>query len=183
MHQHVVLINTNQLREDPSFPVDGSLLANKGRFERVIDRHDPLDRLVSVTGAVNWDGRDRQSCASPRASSNSPRPLGRVGLQITEDPSRNRWREENSVNESPWDVVKTTPDLGDGDVTHPSRILTGATILGGGGVFPRGDGGGTGSRGIFERMVDTLGLCKSDAGAHPLFKTLDVHKKLAVRTP
>ena len=75
MQQHVVLVYTNQLREDSPLPIGGSLLMIEGLLEQVENRYDPLDRLVSFTGTVNGDCRDCQSCASPRASSDGPHPL------------------------------------------------------------------------------------------------------------
>ena len=50
---------------------------------------------------------------------------------MTEDPSRDRWGKEYSVNKLPQDVVVPVSNLGDGYVAHPCCILAGATILGG----------------------------------------------------
>ena len=76
MQQHVVLVDMNQLREDPPLPINGGLLMNKGLLEQVENRYDPLDRLMSFTRTVNRNRRDCQS----RASSDSPGPLWGVGL-------------------------------------------------------------------------------------------------------
>lgn len=103
------------------------------------DRHDPLYCSVGVTRAVDGDSRDRQRSASPRASSDSPCPCGGVGLEMSQNPGGDSWREENGVGEPPRDVVVATSDLGYGDVTHPRSILAVVSILGGGrGQIPTG---------------------------------------------
>ena len=79
-----------------------------------------------------WGQWGRQRSASPRASSDSPCPRGGVGLEMSQNPDGDSWREENGVGELPRDVVVAMSDLGYGDVTHPRSILAVASILGGG---------------------------------------------------
>ena len=73
----------------------------EGVLEQVENEYDPLDHLVRVTGAVNRDCEDCQSNVSPRASSDGPCPFGRVGLEVMENPGRDKQGEENGVNKLP----------------------------------------------------------------------------------
>ena len=73
--------------------------------------NQPLHRPVSITGAVDEDRGHCQDSASPRASAKLPRPRLGVSLEVTDDPCRDRWGEEDRVNVRLGDIVETTSYL------------------------------------------------------------------------
>ena len=115
--------------------------------------HKPSDCPVSIAPAIYRDGGYSQSGASPRASSERPRPGGGVSLDVTENPSWDSRGEENHVDESFGDEVNLFPYLRDGDVAAVSHLPAVALTFRGGADFPTGDGGGTGSRGILSSCL------------------------------
>ena len=104
----------------------------------------PLHRPVSITGAVDGDRGHCQDSASAKL----PRPRLGVSLEVTDDPCRDRWGEEDCIDVRLGDIVEATSYLRDRNVAAPCCIAAVTVVLGGGGDFPTGDGGGSSSRGI-----------------------------------
>ena len=76
---------------------------------------------MSITRAVDGDRGHCQDSASPRASAKLPRPRLGVSLEVTDDPCRDRWGEEDHVNVRLRNIVEATSYLQDWNVAAPCR--------------------------------------------------------------
>ena len=113
--------------------------------------NQPLDCLVTVAGIVYGDRRDGQGSASPRASPKHPGPGG-GGWALT-------WRRtqagtaggKKTVSMNVFGMKWNRRPICEMEMSQQRvALLQSHLCLGGGDDFPTGDGGGIGSRGIFE---------------------------------